>query len=127
MHVVYGALRAAIAGIHRSGTDSFFRISRKLNEIDGYMYREKLLEILSFATYSKIIDIGENGTKIFVAILLLFILELLCKVLKACFLEIYYCKICKGATSKDNCISFSRLMFRFFPTLPWRQIRSIFT
>lgn len=51
MHVVYGALRAAIAAIHRSGTDSFFLISRKLNEIDGYMYREKLLEILSFATY----------------------------------------------------------------------------
>lgn len=119
MHVVHGALRTAIAGIHRSGTDSFFRISRKLNEIDGYMYRKKLLEILSFMTYLKIIDIGGNGTKR-CAVLLLFILELLCKILKVCFLEIYYWKIGKGTTSKDNCISFSRFVFRFSPTLPWR-------
>lgn len=112
VYVVHGALRTAIAGIHPSGTDSFFRISRKLNEIDGYMYREKLLEILSFTTYSKIIDIGEIGTKK-CAILLFFILELLCRILKVCFLEIYYWKIGKRAMSKDNCISFSRLMFRF--------------
>lgn len=126
MHVVHGPLRTAIARIHPSGTDNFFRISRKLNEIDGYMYRRKLLEILRFTTYSKIIVVGENGTKK-CAILLLLILELLCKILKVCFSEICYWKIGKRAMSKDNCISFSRLMLRFLPTLSWRQIRSIFT
>lgn len=117
MHVVHGALRTAIAGIHRSGTDSFFRISRKLNEINGYMYRKKLLEILSFTTYSKIIDIGENGIKIVQFCCCLY-LSSCARFLKFASWKFIIGKLAKGRRVRTIVLHFQGLCFVFFRRCP---------
>ena len=68
MHVVYGAFKLTrLSFISRrriqfSSKASFSRISQKLSEGDGYMYRKKLFKELFPLTYSKTIKIGEDAT-----------------------------------------------------------------
>lgn len=68
MHVVHGAFKLtwlSFINRHRikfAGEASFLRISQKLSESNGYMYRKQLFNELFPLTYSKTIEIGEDAT-----------------------------------------------------------------